>query len=422
MTTQHKAPKFEFLDGLRGIAALQVVLLHYCAAFLPTFARAGVPEHYKWEMMATNSAAFLLVQGYVAVYVFFVMSGFVLANSFLDSRAPVVALAAKRCVRLYLPVLASVLLAGVLMFMFRSVKQQAADISMSSWLHQQWAVQPDLHLLMKDIIVNSMIVGYGQASVFSAFPAFTSSALLTPMVGAVNPPLWTLHLEFWGSMVLLIVTILIRNLSARWIWIAMLTLFALSGTSFLMLFLFGFTCCLINRSNRQANSRARSIAGAILLFAGCVAACMPTTAAVQAVHELTRHLPIMHALDPFQLQCEISALLLFSGVFLWPAMRSLLSRKVPQWLGKVSFSLYLVHFAILLTLGCAIFSWLQPFGYLVAFFAATSIGTLVSLCAAALFGQAVDQKSIRLAQKVMRLTSSMVSTQRHPMERQMPRR
>ncbi|AOJ86922.1 hypothetical protein WS87_09655 [Burkholderia sp. MSMB0856] len=422
MTTQHKAPKYEFLDGLRGIAALQVVFLHYCAAFLPAFARAGVPEHYKWETLATNSPAFLLVQGYVAVYVFFIMSGFVLANSFLDSRAPVVALAVKRCVRLYLPVLASVLLAGVLMFMFRSVKQQAVDISMSSWLHQQWEAQPDLHLLMKDVIVNSMIVGYGQASVFSAFPAFTSSALLTPMVGAVNPPLWTLHLEFWGSMVLLIITILIRNLSAWWTWVAMLTLFVLSGTSFLMLFLVGFACCLISRSSRPTTSRARSIAGAILLFAGCVAACMPTTGTIQAVHELTRSLPIMHALDPFQLQCEISALLLFSGVFLWPAMRSLLSSKVPQWLGKVSFSLYLVHFSILLTLGCAVFSWLHPHGYLMAFFGATSIGTLVSLYAAALFGRAVDQKSIRLAQKVMQLTSSMVSTRQRPMEREIPRR
>lgn len=84
MTTQHKAPKYEFLDGLRGIAALQVVFLHYYAAFLPAFARAGVAEHYKWETLATNSPAFLLVQGYVAVYVFFIMSGFVLANSFLD--------------------------------------------------------------------------------------------------------------------------------------------------------------------------------------------------------------------------------------------------------------------------------------------------------------------------------------------------
>ncbi|RKT99693.1 hypothetical protein C7H84_31050 [Burkholderia sp. Nafp2/4-1b] len=416
MTTQLQATKFEFLDGLRGIAALQVVFLHYCAAFLPTFARAGVPEHYKWETLATNSPAFFLIQGYVAVYVFFIMSGFVLANSFLNSRAPVVALAVKRCIRLYLPVLASVLIAAALMIAFRSLEQQTADISMSSWLRQQWSAQPDSHMVVKDALVNSMIVGYGQASVFATFPAFTSSAFLTPMVGAVNPPLWTLHLEFWGSMALLAVTILIRNLSALWTWVALAALFVLSGTSFLMLFLFGFACYLLNRSSYQTTSLARSIVGPMVLFAGVVAACMPTTSAAQAVHELVRRLPIMHALDPFQLQCEISAILIFSGVFLWPAARNLLSGRVPQWLGKVSFGLYLVHFAILLTLGCAVFAWLQPLSYLVAFFGATLIGTLASLCAAAFFERAVDEKSISLAQKATRIASATLRTRQRPME------
>lgn len=30
--------QFEFINGIRGLAALQVVLLHFCAIFFPAFA------------------------------------------------------------------------------------------------------------------------------------------------------------------------------------------------------------------------------------------------------------------------------------------------------------------------------------------------------------------------------------------------
>ena len=57
-----------FLDGLRGLACMQVVLFHYGSAFCPN-ARLGV-----------------LANGVLAVAIFFVISGFVLTESF--ARAP----------------------------------------------------------------------------------------------------------------------------------------------------------------------------------------------------------------------------------------------------------------------------------------------------------------------------------------------
>ena len=55
------ANRFEFIDGLRGIAACQVVLLHYCAAFLPTMARVGGSPHYAWESSITRSPFFVVL-------------------------------------------------------------------------------------------------------------------------------------------------------------------------------------------------------------------------------------------------------------------------------------------------------------------------------------------------------------------------
>src|SRR5580704_3009451 len=51
--------KVQYLEGMRGIAAVQVVLLHFVTAFLPdTAEHAAPPLHILWD-------------GHTAVYVFF---------------------------------------------------------------------------------------------------------------------------------------------------------------------------------------------------------------------------------------------------------------------------------------------------------------------------------------------------------------
>jgi len=62
--------KIQHLEGLRGIAALQVVLLHFVTGFLPdTAEHAAPPLPVLWD-------------GHTAVYAFFLISGAVLTPSF----------------------------------------------------------------------------------------------------------------------------------------------------------------------------------------------------------------------------------------------------------------------------------------------------------------------------------------------------
>src|ERR1700733_14751765 len=102
---------FEFINGLRGLAALQGVLFHYCSSFLPMFARAGQFAHYSFETKFGYSPAFFPIDGFSAVYLFFLMSGFVLAPSFLKADSGIVLQVAKRCTRLYIPVAGALVLA-----------------------------------------------------------------------------------------------------------------------------------------------------------------------------------------------------------------------------------------------------------------------------------------------------------------------
>jgi peptidoglycan/LPS O-acetylase OafA/YrhL len=88
--------KIQYLEGLRGIVATQVVLLHFVTAFLPDTAEHAAPPMR------------LLFDGHTAVYVFLI-SGAVLTPSFARDGAWI-GQAAKRVVRIGIPVVLGALL------------------------------------------------------------------------------------------------------------------------------------------------------------------------------------------------------------------------------------------------------------------------------------------------------------------------
>src|SRR5262245_59292762 len=98
--------RVEFLDGMRGWASLMVVFAH----LLPCFLAITTPM-YRQPYLTFIS------DGTLAVYIFFVLSGFALSIRFLQtgsSRIPV-ELALRRYPRLTLPIFASCAIAFVLM-------------------------------------------------------------------------------------------------------------------------------------------------------------------------------------------------------------------------------------------------------------------------------------------------------------------
>src|ERR1700710_3167253 len=84
MTAPHvlpKLPRIGYLESIRGLAAVQVLLLHFLAAFAPdlvySLPAAGAVAGY-----IHLSPLYFLYDGYSAVYIFFALSGYVLTRSF----------------------------------------------------------------------------------------------------------------------------------------------------------------------------------------------------------------------------------------------------------------------------------------------------------------------------------------------------
>jgi peptidoglycan/LPS O-acetylase OafA/YrhL len=98
------------------------------------------------------------------------------------------------------------------------------------------------------------------------------------------------------------------------------------------------------------------------------------------------------------LQRMTGALMIFGGLVLLPVLQRQLQRRIPSWLGKVSFSLYLLHFPLEFTVFSACFSKLAerlPMGVSVA--VTFVIGIAGSLALAVVFERWVDRPSITLS-------------------------
>ena len=73
------------LDGLRGIAALVVVCFHFAAAFLPSL----IPDQTDHPCWVADTPIGILFNGPFSVSIFFVLSGFVIAQAAARRRDPI---------------------------------------------------------------------------------------------------------------------------------------------------------------------------------------------------------------------------------------------------------------------------------------------------------------------------------------------
>lgn len=115
-TPSHRTRRIDSLDGLRGAAALIVVLYH-CLLVTPTLwdQIAGKPVRNGVQWVLSYTPVRLIWAGGEAVWIFFILSGFVLVRPYLAGRQMAVGrYFGRRALRLYIPFFGSFLLAVAL--------------------------------------------------------------------------------------------------------------------------------------------------------------------------------------------------------------------------------------------------------------------------------------------------------------------
>jgi peptidoglycan/LPS O-acetylase OafA/YrhL len=370
--------RVNYLEGLRGIAAMQVVLLHFVTGFLPDTAdHAWPPLH-------------ILFDGHTAVYVFFLISGAVLTPSFARP-GNVAGKVAKRVVRLGIPVAAAAGIATALLALLPAAHLRAAELTGSPWLAMDSSGAPTLGHLAREIGLDSLLLGYREATLFAPL-----THELPPMEHSLDAPFWSLHLELYGSLVVMCLVLL----RARSVWLHRATVVAAAlafGTHPMFLFVLGHILPL----PRNGGGLARGCIGGLLLMLGLALCATKDWHVVEVLRLRLGHTEFASAPSLFQFQSQLGAVALYLGVLWCPLVWRTLESGPCRHLGRLSFGIYLLHFPILFTLVCGAFiglnEWLPHSAAVAASF---GILLALTLAAALLFERWVDRPAIALSRRV----------------------
>ena len=345
------------LDGLRGLAAAIVLVHHASLIAEPWLDPAG------WAVL-TQSPLKLLIAGSEAVMVFFVLSGLVVALPALRPGFSWARYFPARLFRLYVPVIAAL---GAAALLVKVVPRDASTMPDGSWMQD------------------------AQATSVSAGDVLSQMTLLRADY-PIDNVLWSLRWELFFSLLLPLyvwVALRVRRFAVPVGVLTVVLMFAgrASGNSalaYLPVFLLGTLIAVRFDDLRglAAGPRARRALPWIAALAGTMLIASwlarPLTAGTIAADVL------------WALAGAGAALLVILAV-IWPRAERALGTRPMQWLGRISFSLYLVHAPILATL-CFLLGaerwWL-----------ACLIGVPLSLVAAAAFHALVERQSQVLARR-----------------------
>ena len=394
--TATSAMRIGWLDGLRGFAAMQVVFLHHAQAFLPGLGlRDPSLVHYAWERAVMYSPIFLLFDGNFAVCIFFVLSGAALTRSFESRPFDLIGSTMRRVVRLGLPMTAAVLLGAALFALMPTVHVLASQTTGSAdFLASNGPTNFSALAILHQIGLEGVFVGFARMSIL---PSVAQQYLgLIPMWQGFDPPLWTLHIEFVGSLFIMLLVAVRAVMPRLGHFILCFGLLVILAASDLGLFLVGHIVA--TRWQSQQRPISHDWLGGCLVLFGVVIATIATPHFIEVLTDLIPTPRFIWHSSPSHLLSIIGAVTVFLGVSLSPTLQAGLRSPVFKWLGRISFSLYLTHFPVLFTISSLMFILLAPrLPYLPAIIVTSLLGIGISLIIADVYERVVDKPAIRLS-------------------------
>ena len=138
------------LDALRGLAALTVVI-HHCLYVFPLLFNDTLAYPSSWLLnLFKYSPLHLFWAGSQAVFLFFLLSGFVLSLPFYTAQTPAYpAFLLRRICRLYLPYAAALAIAVIC---DRYFSRHGID-TLSGWFNSVWGEEPSTTLVLQHFLL-----------------------------------------------------------------------------------------------------------------------------------------------------------------------------------------------------------------------------------------------------------------------------
>lgn len=293
--------------------------------------------HASWEFLGAIEPGFrttklaLINDGPLAVYIFFVLSGFVLSRGFLETEnlTDLRRMAVQRYTRLTIPILGASLVAFILMsqgLMFNHAAN--AFLNRPNWLDQFYRQPPSL----LDALSFAFYKVYFEYSLATSYDVF----------------LWTMPIELFGSF--LVFGALALSSQSGWnraAWIGAALVLCWRYQPLLVCFVYGLVLARISlRADiiRLGNSRVGDIVALVPLAA--VITCSVTQRGEPAIY-----------LWP------VVAALFVAVPMMSRTIRGVFEMSISQFFGKISFPLYLMHSTVICSAGSYLALTMHDRGY-----------------------------------------------------------
>ena len=347
--------KINYLDGLRGIAAVNVMIMHFFIVFLPAMIYSDrMPSHLgNFEQIFSNTPLGLIGAGNFSVCIFFILSGYVLTQKYFKTkdRNIIISGAVRRYIRLFVPVLAAILLsfllasAGVFHYYIETVA-----ISGNNNYAGYWIFTPDIIEAIKQAVWGTFFAGED----------------------TYNPVLWTMTIEFYGSILVFAMTFLFGQQRARWTFYLAAAIFFFN--SYYLAFIIGLGLADTFNSKTSIFKTGNKIVLSIILISGLFIGSYP-------VGTVTNDSLYGFLNNGFFQTPKLTYHILGAGMIMYVLLNSrwlqnIFSSPLLILLGKISYSLYLIHFLVISSFTCALFLFLYP---VLPYVAAASISCIVSV-------------------------------------------
>nr|WP_314102878.1 acyltransferase [Acinetobacter lwoffii] len=376
--------KINSAESIRGLACMAVVLSHLSLAFAPflhNFERVQSSGNSIIDWIHHSPLGFFY-SGSGAVFIFFVLSGYVLSYAILSKKdipLKIKSMALKRYPRLAIPAGISCLVA----FAILSIPVDTSNI-LGNWMQKY---------------------GTSNATIFDAlYEGFIGSFLF----GYINTNwvLWTMQIELIGSFVLFALLYIYNFNNKLFIPIALISPLPFAIISPVVAlgvyaFVFGIFIYLYGKKIPTILSILFLIIG--LYFAG--------------VHNTSDS----YSLFTSVLGTKTSVLLNFAAglfvvysILMNEKLSQFLDKKVLVWLGTLSFSIYLLHIPLIYLVAVPSFNFILELSnsYATSAILSSIILIAITLFFSHFYSKYVDQLSIKVANRIEKATSKPAQTKK----------
>lgn len=370
--------KINSAESIRGLACFAVIISHLILTFFPGLHYLKPEDEHlpNYEFFTTvfNSPFTFFYAGSAAVYIFFVLSGFVLSYAILKNGSninkKIASMTIKRYPRLAIPALISCLLIWCAFYL---------DVNTSTtthWISRMGSADGSILYAIYDALINAFIFGKSE----------------------YNWVLWTMQSELLGSVVIFALLYIKTNFKNLVFFISSIV-FLIGSFGLSTQLGFGVFCFLFGMFTYLYGFKINNYLAIPMLILGLYFAGAHNESASYSIFNkfLGNY---THSL----LSVASGPLVVYS-ILMNSKLSDILDAKPLVFLGKLSFSLYLLHMLMIYLVGMPIFNYMNNinFDFVSSAVFASLVVIITSLITSIFYSKYIDDLSINVGKKIEKL-------------------